>query len=60
MICCSLKARNGISAQSGLEIDSWTYFTDTDIGAEIAQSVERQTENLRVGGSIPSLGTIKT
>ncbi len=27
-------------------------------GAEIAQSVERQTENLRVGGSIPSLGTI--
>ena len=25
--------------------------------AEIAQLVERQIENLRVGGSIPSLGT---
>ncbi len=27
--------------------------------AEIAQLVERQTENLCVGGSIPSLGTKK-
>ncbi len=27
------------------------------MGAEVAQSVEQRTENPRVGGSIPSLGT---
>ena len=29
------------------------------IGAQIAQLVEQRIENPRVGGSIPSLGTIK-
>ena len=28
--------------------------------AQIAQSVEQRTENPRVGGSIPSLGTLKS
>jgi hypothetical protein len=28
--------------------------------AEVAQSVEQRTENPRVGGSIPSLGTIES
>ena len=42
------------------EVASSTLVTPAIILAQIAQSVEQGTENPRVGGSIPPLGTIKT
>ncbi len=34
------------------------YFVSAYLEAQVAQSVEQRTENSRVGGSIPPLGTI--
>ena len=52
----------GVSAQNrriGLDSDRAQLFnTRFRIYAQVAQSVEQRTENPRVGGSIPPLGTI--
>ena len=54
--------RIGVSAQNqrfGLDSDRARLFnTRFRIYAQVAQSVEQRTENPRVGGSIPPLGTI--
>ncbi len=45
---------------SGLTQTASNYLIRAPINAQVAQSVEQRTENPRVGGSIPPLGTINT
>src|SRR6202453_3174866 len=59
--------RRGIGAVGGLQVPGgpslspgWTGrepFSKKPVPAQVAQSVEQRTENPRVGGSIPPLGT---